>query len=55
MLGEHVVKTTCTRDCYDACGIAAYTKDGVITKVFYPVFPPDRSAADVVAWIQGCK
>jgi len=29
--------------------------DGVITKVFYPVFPPDRSAADVVAWIQGCK
>lgn len=33
MLGEHVVKTTCTRDCYDACGIAAYTKDGVITKV----------------------
>ena len=25
--------------------------DGVITKVFYPVFPPDRSAADVVAWL----
>ena len=25
--------------------------DGVITKVFYPVFPPDKSAADVIA---GC-
>jgi peroxiredoxin len=27
--------------------------DGVITKVFYPVFPPDRSAADVIAWLRG--
>ena len=26
--------------------------DGVITHVFYPVFPPDRSAEEVVAWIQ---
>jgi peroxiredoxin len=26
--------------------------DGVITKVFYPVFPPDRSAAAVVAWLK---
>jgi peroxiredoxin len=26
--------------------------DGVITKVLYPVFPPDRSAADVIAWLQ---
>lgn len=25
--------------------------DGVVTKVFYPVFPPDRSAADVIAWL----
>jgi peroxiredoxin len=25
---------------------------GVITKVFYPVFPPDRSAAEVVAWLR---
>ncbi len=25
--------------------------DGVITKVFYPVFPPDKSAAEVVAWL----
>lgn len=25
--------------------------DGTIRHVFYPVFPPDRSAADVVAWL----
>jgi peroxiredoxin (alkyl hydroperoxide reductase subunit C) len=25
--------------------------DGRITHVFYPVFPPDRNAADVVAWL----
>jgi peroxiredoxin len=25
--------------------------DGTITHVFYPVFPPDRSASDVVAWL----
>lgn len=29
--------------------------DGVITKVFYPVFPPDRSASDVVAWLQASR
>jgi peroxiredoxin len=26
-------------------------EDGIITHVFYPVFPPDRSAADVVEWL----
>lgn len=26
--------------------------DGVLTKVFYPVFPPDKSAAEVVAWLK---
>jgi peroxiredoxin len=25
--------------------------DGVVTYVFYPVFPPDRSAADVIEWL----
>jgi peroxiredoxin len=30
--------------------------DGTITKVFYPVFPPDQSAAEVIAWLRdyGC-
>ncbi len=26
--------------------------DGVIGKVFYPVFPPDRSAAEVIDWLR---
>lgn len=26
--------------------------DGVITHLFYPVFPPDRSAADVIDWLR---
>jgi len=26
--------------------------DGVISKVFYPVFPPDRNAAEVVEWLK---
>jgi peroxiredoxin len=29
--------------------------DGTITKVFYPVFPPDRNAADVVAWLRASR
>jgi peroxiredoxin len=28
---------------------------GTMTKVFYPVFPPDRSAAAVVAWLQASR
>ena len=26
-------------------------RDGVIEKVFYPVFPPDRNAGDVLDWL----
>ena len=33
MLQEDVVKTTCSRDCYDACGLAVYKENGIITKV----------------------
>jgi peroxiredoxin len=32
--------------------MALVIDDGVITKAFYPVFPPDQSAAEVIAWIQ---
>jgi len=28
-------------------------RDGEIVHRFYPVFPPDRSAADVIAWLKG--
>ena len=24
-----------------------------VAKVFYPVFPPDRNAGEVVAWLRG--
>src|SRR5215472_12352592 len=27
-------------------------EDGMIVKLFYPVFPPDKSADEVVAWLQ---
>jgi len=26
--------------------------DGVVTRTFYPVFPPDRNAGEVLAWLQ---
>jgi peroxiredoxin len=26
--------------------------DGVVSQVFYPVFPPDRSAAEVIGWLK---
>ena len=29
--------------------------DGTISHVFYPVFPPDKSAAQVIAWIQASR
>jgi peroxiredoxin len=32
--------------------MALIIDDGVITKVFYPVFPPDKNAAEIVAWLQ---
>lgn len=31
--------------------ITLITRDGVIRKVFYPVFPPDKNAGDVHAWL----
>ena len=32
--------------------LALVIDDGTITKVFYPVFPPDRNAGDVLAWLE---
>jgi peroxiredoxin len=28
-------------------------EDGVVKHVFYPVFPPDQSASEVIAWLSG--
>ena len=32
--------------------LALIIDNGRITKVFYPVFPPDRNAGDVLAWLK---
>jgi peroxiredoxin len=32
--------------------LALVIDDGRIANVFYPVFPPDRNAADVLAWLK---
>lgn len=42
---------------FDAAGMTLLKRltliidDGVISKVFYPVFPPDKSAEEVLAWL----
>jgi peroxiredoxin len=42
---------------FEAGGLRLYKRltliaeDGVIAKVFYPVFPPDRNAGEVVEWL----
>jgi peroxiredoxin len=35
--------------------MALVIDDGTISKAFYPVFPPDKNAADVIAWIQASR
>ncbi len=35
--------------------LAMIVDDARITHVFYPVFPPDRNAGDVLAWMQANK
>jgi peroxiredoxin len=43
---------------FEAAGMRLYrrltliARAGRIVKAFYPVFPPDRNAADVVAWLR---
>jgi peroxiredoxin len=32
--------------------MALVIENGVITKVFYPVFPPDKNAEEVLAWLR---
>ena len=35
--------------------MALILEDGVILKVFYPVFPPDKNAEEVVGWLRANK
>jgi peroxiredoxin len=30
-------------------------EDGAIVKVFYPVFPPDKNAEEIIAWLQASR
>ena len=32
--------------------MALVIEDGKIVKVFYPVFPPDKNAEEVIAWLR---
>jgi peroxiredoxin len=44
---------------FEAAGMTLYKRvtlvirDGEIVKVFYPVFPPDRNAVEVLSWLSG--
>ena len=46
---------------FDVCGTTLYkrltfvARDGRIDKVFYPVFPPDRNAAEVEAFLRSAE
>jgi peroxiredoxin len=35
--------------------MALVIDDGVISKVFYPVFPPEKNAEEVIAWLQASR
>jgi peroxiredoxin len=35
--------------------MALLIDEGVITKVFYPVFPPDKNAEEVIAWLRASR
>ena len=35
--------------------MALVVDEGVISKAFYPVFPPDKSAEEVAAWLQASR
>jgi peroxiredoxin len=35
--------------------MALLIDEGVITKVFYPVFPPDKNAEQVIAWLRASR
>ncbi len=46
---------------FDIAGMTLFKRmalvidDGAITKSFYPVFPPDKNAEQVIAWIKSSK
>jgi len=35
--------------------MALVIEDGVVVKAFYPVFPPDKNAEEVIAWLKASR
>ena len=60
VLSDEALELTCALDLptMEVAGLvmikrlALIIDDGRITHVFYPVFPPDRNAGDVLAWLK---
>jgi peroxiredoxin len=54
----HLLKQLLRLPTFNVAGIELYKRltliveNGQIKKVFYPVFPPDQNAADVLAWLR---
>ena len=55
---ELKLKSTIGLPTFSTSGMTLYKRmaivleDAVIARVFYPVFPPDKNAADVMAWLR---
>jgi peroxiredoxin len=55
---EYRLKQLLRLPTFEVAGMELYKRltlivqDGQIQKVFYPVFPPDQNAADVLAWLR---
>jgi peroxiredoxin len=55
---EHALADAMGLPTFETSGLRLYKRltfvaeQGRIVKVFYPVFPPDRNAADVIAWLE---
>src|SRR4029077_20239866 len=62
LLDEELTLTTALKlPTFSAAGMpllrrmALVIDDGVITKAFYPVFPPDKNAEEMIAWLQASR
>ena len=57
-LAERRLGEALTLPTFEIAGLTLYKRitlvaqDARIVKVFYPVFPPDANAGDVLAWLQ---
>jgi peroxiredoxin len=58
---EHMLADAMGLPTLETSGLRLYKRltfvaeQGRIVKVFYPVFPPDRNAGDVLAWLEGLQ